>query len=187
MIHYTLLPEENIKTLKRDYRIRIFITLMIFIASGITIGILSLLPSYIVSYTLEKNLINKVQNIQKDRAADGIDNVISELKKSYTFVGALRTDKSKISFTSNIETILALKPKNVSLTSFEIASSSKVDGISDIVVQGIASTRESLLSFKKSIESNPVISKVELPISDLTKNKDLPFAMRFVITKPDEK
>ena len=174
------------KMLKRDYRIRIFITLMIFIASGIVIGILSLLPSYIISYTLEKDLVNQVEAIQRSRTADGIDNVISELNKSYTYVKILRNDKPKISFLANIQEVLALRTKNIAITSFEVASSSE-EGISEMVLQGNAATRESLLAFKKGIEADPNISNLELPISDLAKSKDIPFAIKFWIQKPHEK
>lgn len=175
------------KTLKRDYKIRIFITLMIFIASGIVIGILSLLPSYIISYTLEKDLVNQVEAIQRNRTADGIDNVISELNKSYTYVKILRNDKPKISFLANIQEMLALRTKNIAITSFEVASSSEEEGVSEMVLQGNAATRESLLTFKKGIEADPNISNVELPISDLAKSKDIPFAIKFLIQKPHEK
>jgi hypothetical protein len=187
MIHYTLLPEEQIKKLKRDYRVRVLIVLMFFIASGIVVGILSLFPSYIVSYNQEKNLLNKVENIQKTRASDGIDNMISELNKSYYSVKALRNDKTKVSFKSNIEEILGLRSKGITITSFEIASSSEQEGISEMIIQGDSATRETLLSFKKNIESDANISNVVLPISDLTKSKNISFAIKFLIKKPNEK
>ena len=175
------------KSLRWDYKIRIIITLMIFIASGIVIGILSLLPSYIISYTLERDLVNKVETIQKDRSSTGIDNVIKELNKSYAYVRVLKIDKPRISFLGSVEELLALRTKNVTISSFEVASTSQQEDLSEMVIQGNALTRESLLNFKRGIEADQNISNVELPISDLAKSKDISFAIKFWIRKPHEK
>jgi hypothetical protein len=47
-----------------------------------------------------------------------------------------------------------------------------------VVLQGKALTREGLIAFKKNLEQDKRFSGVELPISDLAKSKDIPFALR---------
>ena len=53
-----------------------------------------------------------------------------------------------------------------------------------MVVQGIAPTREALVSYKNRLEGLTIGNKVELPISELAKSKDIRFSLRFTRTLP---
>ena len=82
MIHYTLLPEKEIRELKREYRIRLFISILFFISIAIVIGIFSLMPAFIMSYSQEKSALNQIELVRKNRNSKEIENIIKELKQN---------------------------------------------------------------------------------------------------------
>lgn len=56
--------------------------------------------------------------------------------------------------------------------------------VSTVEVSGIAKTRESLTSFRGSLEAHPQFLRAEIPISDLVRDIDLPFSIDIVVTEP---
>jgi hypothetical protein len=52
----------------------------------------------------------------------------------------------------------------------------------EVVIRGTADTRDALVLFKRRLEQDPLISSVELPVSDLAKSKDITFALKLKTT-----
>lgn len=183
MIHYTLLPEKEMRALRREYRIRVFVVLFFFISCGIVVGIGSLMPSYLSSYTSEKEAIEKVASIKQDRKVSGMDNLSKELNQSYELVKKLKTDEDSLIFSDIIKKIIGHRKSSISINSIQLSRIDDVLSSSEIILQGKSTTRDALLDFKKSLEADASISKIELPISDLAKSKDINFAIRIRIKK----
>ena len=55
--------------------------------------------------------------------------------------------------------------------------------ISEIHVKGTAHTRETLAQFRDILEASLMFEKVEIPITDLVRDVDLPFAIKVILTK----
>ncbi len=178
MIHYTLLPETEIKSLKREYKTRIFIVLLFFISCGITVGIISLFPSFILSYTQEKNSLQKIESFQKNRVDNGSAEFSRELSESSIILQKLKADQDHVVFSDMLKRIIQYKNKSVALYSFQILRTSTASSSLEMVLQGKALTRESLLEFKRAIEQDASVLRVELPLSDLAKSKDISFGLR---------
>lgn len=184
MIHYTLLPEKEIRSLKREYRTRVFVILFLFISCGVMIGIVALFPAFILSYSQGKNSVEKIKTIKKNREARGIDTISNELSDNYQMMNKLKINDDITKSSEAIFEISKLRSNQVSLTSFQITKSSNTATSSlNITIQGKASTRESLIEFKKNLESNKRIEKIELPISDLAKSKNILFAVRLTLNQ----
>lgn len=178
MIHYTLLPEKELRALKREYRTRILIVLICFISCGIIVGIISLLPSYILSYTQEKDSIGKLESVKKSRVDNGADTYSKELSDSSDILQSLKKDHDPIIFSEILKRIIQYKNKSVSLNAFQISKTPNASSSIEMMILGKAMTRESLLEFKKNIEQDAGILKVELPLSDLAKSKDVSFSLK---------
>lgn len=185
MIHYTLLPEKEIKVLKKEYRTRLFIVALFFISFSILAGVASLIPSYVYSYIQEKDALTSLQALQDSRKERGTDSVIKELAAAQTLVEDLKKYHDSADFSQVISEIISRKNSQILLNSFQIKESEDIAKKSlDVVIQGKALTRDSLLAFKKNLEQNPFISKIELPVSDLAKSKDISFALKLIIQIP---
>ena len=184
MLHYTLLPEKETKALKREYRTRLFVVLLFFVSCGVFMGIMSLVPAYILSYTQEKRALEDLRVMEKGRQDRGADTILKELASSTEITNRLKANEDSVVFGDIISRIIIHKPGQVSLTSFQIlkvpaegAPPSRVE----VILQGKALTREALVVFKKQLESNPLISGVNLPLSDLAKSKDILFTVKFTM------
>ncbi|MDQ5893637.1 MAG: hypothetical protein QG640_649 [Patescibacteria group bacterium] len=185
MIHYTLLPDKEIKSLKKEYRTRLFIVAAFFISCGILVGIGSLIPAYIFSYTQEKEALRSLQTLQENRKERGTDVVITDLASAQVLMDELKKHQDNTEFSQIISEIILRKPTQVSVNSFQLGLSKETASSSlDVIVQGKALTRDSLVNFKKSLEQNPLISKIDLPISDLAKSKDISFTLKLIILTP---
>ncbi len=187
MIYYTLLPEDEIKTLRKEYHIRLFITIVFFISSFLTIGIFSLIPSYVYTNGIEGKIAQKASDIEKDRKASGIDAIERELINDNKKIKKLLADSANTaSYLELIQSIISSRKSGITMESFSI---SKGEGTSTpivIVFQGKSPTREALINFKDGLQLERNFSKVELPISDLVKNKDLTFSIRLETRKLED-
>lgn len=178
MIKYTLLPEIEERTLKREYKTRLFIVLLLFLSLSVVAGIIFLLPSYMLSYSQESKAIENASVVEKGRQERGIAQVEKELTLSQKTIDLLLGNMNPVKNSLVIQEIISNRPSGAGINSFNI---SKAEGTSTpitAIIQGKADSRESLIEFKKNLENDETISKVELPISDLAKNKDISFSIR---------
>lgn len=182
MIHYTLLPDKEIKSLKKEYRIRLMIVMFFFVSFGVVAGLISLIPSYVFSYSREKEALKSLQALQDSRKERGTDSIMQELTDAQQLVDALGARQDGAIFSQIITEIIFRKNTQISLNSFQMSQQPAATSTTlNVVVQGKAATRDSLLAFKKSLEQNPFISKIELPPSDLAKKENISFALAFII------
>ncbi len=183
MIHYTLLPEIERRLLKREYRIRLFIFFLFFISCAILIGVFSLIPAYILSFSQEKDILKSLEYLQKNRKENGMEVIIKELKESDDIIKKLNENNKENIFSQIIYKIISHKNSGIYISSFQFPiPDNESTSTQTAIIQGRASSRESLISFKGRLESDTSISKVELPVSDLAKSKDISFSVRVSIS-----
>lgn len=184
MIHYTLLPEKEIKILKREYRTRLVIFMLFFMSYAVLVGIISLAPAYILSYNREKEVLSRLEELKKDRQDNGQNTMLNELASSTSIINKIKERKDSVIFSTIISQIIDYKPVGVTIKSFDInLSGDEKSSIITMVIQGKALTRESLVSFKNKLSTDPMITNVELPVSDLAKSKDISYSIKININQ----
>lgn len=181
MIHYTLLPEKETKSLRTEYRIRVLVVLLFFISTGMAIGICSLVPSYIISYSQEKDALLKNQSIEKSPAEKQHEVFSTELTASSEILKKIKSEQNPVVFSDLIKKIVNYRNKNITINSIQLSNTKDASSTMEMILQGKATTRDVLINFKKTLEKDTSITKVELPVSDLAKNKDIEFALRIKI------
>ncbi len=187
MIHYTLLPHEEIKSLRREYRTRLFVIASFFISCAVVFGIISLIPSYIFSHGQESGVQERLEKLQKSRKASGTDQIEKDIAQSRAIAEKIMVDKNKIIYSESIQKILSHRSPQILLSSFEISHALGTTTPYEAIIQGKALTREALLEFKKGLESDTSFSEVDLPLSDLAKSKNISFALRLALNSPINK
>ncbi len=180
MIHYTLLPSQELKLLKKEYRIRVTIYMMFFLSFVILLGICALLPAYIYSYSQERALLARLGEIQKSRASRGADEIKKELSDSTEMINRLKNHKSPIVYSNIITQMINHKTTGVGIKSISVAVENPQATTTSvvIVIQGVSISRESLIQYRDKLEADPLVKKVELPISDLAKSKNISYSLR---------
>jgi lipopolysaccharide export LptBFGC system permease protein LptF len=183
MIHYTLLPEKEITDLKREYHTRIFIVLTFFISCVIVAGIIFIFPSYIISHMRQDESNQRLQQMEKEKKVSGVDLTINNLKQSNDILKEVVINNNQGSFADVVRKFLDGHPASIKFVSFQIANIADEKDAFEITVQGKALSREALLEYKKIVSNNPLITKLEFPLPDLTKNKDITFAIKLRMKK----
>ena len=181
MIHYTLLPEKEIKALKREYRMRLVIFFLFFMSVAVLAGIFSLTPGFVLSYTQEKEALSHLKNVEKNRKDNGLDSIVKELNETNTIIKKLEDHSGDLVYSRIIFQIIGHKTSGLTIKSFDISKSPNATSTADVVIQGKATTRDSLISFKNKLEADPLISNLQLPVSDLAKSKDISYSIKISI------
>ncbi len=149
---------------------------------AVLVGIASLIPAYIYSYSQEKDALDRLVVLQKNREQKGTDTVIKELKQSNEVISKLKGHKDSVVFSKIITHVIDHKVSGLTINSFDVSSiGPAASSTVQIILQGKALARESLIQFKNTLESDPLISKVELPVSDLAKSKDISYSLKVTI------
>jgi hypothetical protein len=180
MIHYTLLPAQELRLLKKEYRTRVTIFMMFFLSFVILFGIFALMPAFIYSYSQEKVLLARLGELHKGKASSGIDEIRKDLSNSTEIINRLKNNKTPFVYSSVISQIINHKSGGVRIKSISVSTDSQQATTTALVlvVQGVADTRESLIQFRDNLEADPLVTKVELPISDLAKSKNVSYSLR---------
>lgn len=183
MIHYTLLPEGEIRLLRKEYRFRLFVVALFFISISILIGVTSLIPSYIISRTEQNRILLEVNEMKKERESKGINQIDKDFSSTQSIINRMASMGSPTSFSDSVERIGAYRVNGISIHSFDMSYSLNNSTTTNVVIQGKAISREALVSFKKKLESDASFKNINLPISDLAKSKNIEFSLRMNIIK----
>ncbi len=175
-----LLPIEEKKNLRRQYNKRLTLvcmTMFLFLAIA---SMIALLPSYLLSIAKDK--------IETSRAM-ALKNKGELTTDPTTALLVLATNTKLDSLSMNgtsptlaFDSIIDKKMPTIKLTDFSYQKkdkNKKGTALATISISGTASSRDSLLSFKKSLEGDTHFSGINLPVSDLVKNSNIPFTFTF--------
>jgi hypothetical protein len=151
------------------------VVLLFFVSIAGVIGIVSLLPSfvYITSEKIsgERSLFS-LRDVNKEKT--GTESIGEITKQANVLTLFKDRSKSKTNYSSIIESILGVRGA-VTLNSMSVSRIGTTAVV--VVLRGIAPSRDSLVAFKGRLESAISGNKVDLPVSELAKSKDLQFSL----------
>lgn len=174
-----LIPNEEKKKMAHSFYYRFLLLLLIMSGVVFSFAILAMIPSYILSEAKEKFVLEKLE-MQQAEPVPVLDQetstAIEDLDKKLTTVESLQKDRFVVS-EKVIDAILASKIAEVKITdiSYENITTGKRIGIS-----GVASSREDLLLFRKSLEANPMFKSIDLPITNFVKGSNIQFFLNLI-------
>lgn len=175
-MNYTFLPQYERNKLKTEYRVRAAIVFLFVLSVSVVIGIVSLFPTFILSKIEEKNQLSMIAETNKKNDANGMNDIKAQLTKDNTLLIKATEVAKNPSYSSAIRDIINAKGTvKIDSISFSNNSTTTVD----VFVQGFSVNRDSLLAFKSRLESAFSGSTVDLPLSELAKNKDIKFSFKF--------
>lgn len=174
MIH-TLLSSAAKDVLNREYRNRALIVLCFMLSLAGLIGVASLIPAFIAvdseARAATKGLASAGASVDA-----GASNIETDLVLENALLRDLATPVDGGRFSSIISSIASLR-QNVRISSMSLSWVATTTA--NVVVSGMAPTRDSLISFKSRLESLVPSGKVDLPVSELAKSKDVDYSLQF--------
>jgi hypothetical protein len=183
MIHYILLPKEERHALRREYRLRLAIITFFFISCAVAIGIASLFPAYF--YSREQVLEAKVREevLERSRRESGAAEIEKQLLTSQAIADKINAEKAPVVSEEVVQKIISHKRKDLFINSFTLVAQPSTTTLASVTLAGRAGTRDALLEFKKALEGDKYFHDIELPLSDIAKNKNITYELRLKIRK----
>lgn len=172
-MRHTLVPANERKALRWEYRIRLIVVYLFFASLVGLVGVGALFPAFMHARQAEQAQLNLVEQLKQKHKSTGYTAVEDALRKDQKIVSFLNTSVP-IRMSALAQSIISLR-ENVRLTSFNFTPV----GTTTVTVSllGKAPTRNDLLSFKSRLENNLPGSKVELPIGVLAKSTNIDFTL----------
>ncbi len=159
----------------REYYMRVAIVSVAVLAVAVTLGAVALFPADIRARVSDRAAVQAIAVAKNKNTLSNLDQADRELAQASTLLAALGTDANQPQFSAVIRSIILVHSR-VLLSSFAIdrEGSSTIN----VTLQGIAPTRDDLLAFKSRLEALTSGATVDLPISTLAKNVNVPFSLR---------
>lgn len=177
-----LLPETERKNLKKGFKDRSIIIASILAILVFSTSCIMLLPSYFLAAGNYSKIIleNNTSGISSEKMTDEILSLPEEIDSKLKFV---QLSNTKIVFVDYISEVIKFLPKEIILKSISFSKEKTYESQKGdlIIISGVAANRDSLVDFSNSLKKSKMFSVIEVPISSLTKDKDLPFSMTIFI------
>ena len=174
-----LIPPGAQKKVKHEYWIRVVsVWLMLGAIAFLMITILNI-PAYLLVKNQLEFLTTEYQSASDDKRV--FAELSQELRDANNIGTLLRTQKETYLFSEIITEIKTQAPGTVILRGFTIRRDD--GGIISITVRGQSASRNTLASFRDAIEASDMFESAELPLSNLAKDKDIPFNISIIPTK----
>ncbi|MCX6753178.1 MAG: hypothetical protein NTW62_02440 [Candidatus Nomurabacteria bacterium] len=175
-----LLPTEEKKRILNEYRFRVLTFSFYMIGVCFCIAGIALLPSYFL-VSLKENIANQkfiyitsLPVSQPDKETMG---VIKDINTKISTINDIETKKFLVLENAFDQVILQKMPD---IKIIELGFNINKDGAKEISVRGFAPNRERLLIFRQALESDSSFVKVDLPISNFVKEKNINFNLTLI-------
>jgi len=178
-----LIPPIAKKQVLKEYRFRVFSLWLILLSLVLLISSALAIPTIFLIESLASANAANIIEIKQDQSNN--DDIGETINASNEIVRQVNQSQDRIMFSELIYTLDALAGADISLTQFSFKETEgKIDAISLI---GFAKTRASLSAFREVLDQHESFSDIQLPISNLAKDKDITFSMQITYEEDDEK
>jgi len=176
---FNSLPQTLKEKIRSEYRLRLLAVILASIIALQVSLLVFIFPSWILSINKERDIINRAEKMDKAALDSQIAEVNSAVQLINNKIFIINSALSYPEITRFIDGLLEIKGNGIYID--EISYETSGANIGKISLLGNAVTREALVSFVKRIEESKVYKKVDVPISNFTKDKDLNFSITLTI------
>lgn len=175
-----LIPNEEKKVMSKDFYLRLIAVSFMVLGFSLSVASVAILPSYFISSTEKKSINTKLES-QKNESDTSLDQttlaVASDLENKLNLIE--NDQKGKVAFSQEvINEIILKKTPGIKIT--DISYQKDPEAGETINVNGIASSRETLLLFSRALQDDTAFSKVDLPISNFVKGSNINFNLSLI-------
>ncbi len=176
---FNILPDNLKQKIKAEYKLRFITVILVFIFLLQTLSVLFMLPSLFISRQREQDAELQKESYNKLALSNGAAPIASIITDTNKKLNILETLMRYPEFSPLMTSIISRKTNTIQLNEFAYTSNSA--STSSMVLGGTAASRDALVSFVKSLQEADIFTTVDLPISNLTKEKDIDFRVNLRI------
>ncbi len=172
---FNLIPDSVKEKILKDYQRRRGVVWLFMTAVLSIVVLIFLLPTYVHVFFEVKNVSASVEIVKSSLQLKEADEVVGTIKKTNEQLRTLFSASSSFKTSEIVERALKAKNSFIHITDIEYIET-KI-GSSTLQLRGIADRRESLREFVTTLESIESFEKVELPVSNFAKDRDIDFSV----------
>ena len=172
-----LIPASAKNSLIKEYWMRA-VTVWFFLGSAaVLLGIFILVPSYVLTNSQVSAYKDSAESASEKSA--NYETVSKELERSGKLAAMMKENFALISTSEYITLFRSLEGDGIEISQISITRAEK--GVEPIMISGVADDRQALAAFRDSVVAQEGVSSVDLPLSNLAKDKDIPFEITVTI------
>lgn len=172
---FNLLPRAEKESVRREYRLRLSAVTLWFIAATFAAGIIMLLPSWFLSSQKERAAEARFEALKKDGAERETTGLQDTLREASEELKLLSHEPPKIYLQELLAQTISKRTPKISVDSVTVRAAA--ENKRTLQITGSAADRAALVAFSRSLEEIRVFEKVDLPVSNLAKDRDIPFSI----------
>ena len=174
-----LIPPHARKAVTREYWIRVVTVWMFLVACSLVLIATLQAPTYVLINSLSAALEGQFNDA---RTKQGVFlESEAEILKTNALIDHLGQESEEGRFSNLIYELDNVAGNNVTISQFTFAL--QEDELGAIALIGNARTRIALSDFRDNLEEHPMFTAVELPISNLVKDRDITFSMKVSLSE----
>ena len=174
-----LIPADAKKHLVREYWLRSVTVWFSLWTFALALGVFVLVPSYVLINLQVKAYSDSAQTADEKNA--NFESVGKDLSEASKTAATLKEHFSDLPMTDYIKLLHGFESSSISITQISIERDE--DGVGPIKMTGIAEDRQSLAAFRNRMLEDEIIDTVDLPISNLAKDRQIPFELTVTMVK----
>ena len=171
---FNLLPSESKIAIRKEFKLRLAVLSTLALLITLLIAIILLIPSYLFSKAIEKEVLANKGIVEHSLRVQENETLKVDLAQARETLGVLSPSNAP-STSFVLDKITALKGKGISITKLEFTA--LADRTKQVQISGLASQRDTLLSFKKKLSESKLFSEINLPVSNFADQEDIEFSM----------
>src|SRR3989338_2300163 len=177
---HNLLPEKNKRRIKSEYRLRL--TVLFFFGSALSGIVLAaaMLPSYISMQSREEAVVGEYLMAKNSTSAMDEEDLARISEETNEKILSLKSFALGATVSNYVDTVFDIENPGINITGFTFVGRQNEEK-ADIVVEGVASSRDALVLFKSNLEKQPIFGAVSLPVSNLAKQTDINFNIKLEV------
>jgi hypothetical protein len=173
-----LIPPDARSRIVTEYWVRVVTAWLFLLAIAATVVGALLLPAYVL-VTSQVNLSTTEADVARARVGEhGVTTKVLDAASEEARL--IVTSAEDPHLTQVVETIESIIPAGVEATAYTITR--QAGGVAPVTLRGIASTRTTLATFRDALLANPQIARVDLPISNFAKDRDISFTVTITVS-----
>lgn len=172
-----LIPSNAKKSITLEYWIRVCTAWFFLWSTALLFGVVALIPAFLL-INIQVSVFESSAKIAQE-SVESYAQVTKSLETSTSQAKLIVDARSVPVINDYISLFESLQGPSIELTKITINRSDK--GIEPVSLAGTAFDRESLAAFRDRLLADPAVTAVDLPISNLAKDKDIQFTLTVTI------
>ncbi len=178
---YKLLTPEEIAKVRREYSLRRLSVFLALLSTLLIFMIVVLAPALIFTIKKKEAALFTLSSVEKPLRSTNKEGLETWVDRTKIELGALAADNWPDTPYVYFLRVIAKKSESIVISSFSFSRAG--NGNKSVRIVGTATTRKELLAFQSALSETGEWAQVDLPLSTIAREADIPFEINLLPQK----